>query len=165
MSQIFLGEPTANIKEWIVEHYSPAPVGHAETWVKFSENDTWHEYDIKGAMDKQALIAAGLMKEGGLLPVWIWITSPYAVEIGTDVTSIGNDAFSGCSELTDVTIPNSVTSIGEAAFNHCFSLASVTIPNSVTSIGEKAFSGCTELKSVTIPDSVIIIGPYAFDGC
>jgi hypothetical protein len=35
------------------------------------------------------------------------------------VTSIGNSAFSECSSLTYITIPNSVTSIGNSAFSGC----------------------------------------------
>ena len=70
------------------------------------------------------------------------------VVIPSQITSIGEDAFAGCSGLTSVTIPNSVTSIGLSAFHNCSGLTSVTIPDSVTSIGNNAFKGCTSLASV-----------------
>ena len=46
------------------------------------------------------------------------------------------------------TIPGSVTSIGDDAFSGCASLTSVTIPDSVTSIGNYAFSCCGSLTDV-----------------
>ena len=88
-----------------------------------------------------------------------------SVTIGNSVTSIGDNAFNGCSYLTSVTIGNSVTSIGDNAFKGCSGLTSVTIPNSVTSIGVQSFNGCSKLTSITIPNSVISIGHNAFEGC
>ena len=81
------------------------------------------------------------------------------------VTSIGTNAFNGCSGLTSLTIPEGVTSIGTNAFYGCYGLTSITIPNGVTSIGTNAFSGCSGLTSITIPSSVTSIGDYAFYGC
>ena len=87
------------------------------------------------------------------------------VIIGNGVTTIGKNAFYGCSSLTSVTIPNSVTTIGEAVFRYCSHLTSVTIPNSVTTIGGWAFSGCSSLTSVNIPNSVTTIVNSAFRDC
>ena len=96
------------------------------------------------------------------------ITIPATITNGENtytVTSIGNSAFSSCSGLTSVTIPDSVTSIGNGAFSWCSDLTSVTIPDSVTTIGEYAFFYCTDLTSITIPGSVTSIGNRAFGKC
>ena len=81
------------------------------------------------------------------------------------LTSIGDYAFSYCSELTSVTIPDSVTSIGNFAFWYCIGLTSVTIGNGVKSIGDSAFYYCSRLTSITIPDSVTSIGNQAVEFC
>lgn len=85
--------------------------------------------------------------------------------IPNDVTSIGDYAFVGCSNLTSITIPSGVTDIGYAAFSGCNNLVSITIPNSVMGIGESAFSRCSNLTSITIPNSVTSIGNWAFENC
>ena len=81
------------------------------------------------------------------------------------VTSIGDWAFEGCSDLTSVTIPGSVTSIGKSAFEDCSGLTSVTIPEGVKSIEEGTFRRCSSMTSVTIPGSVKSIENNAFNGC
>ncbi len=83
----------------------------------------------------------------------------------SQLTKIGENAFCGCSQLTEITIPDGVTTIGSSAFNGCSNLASVTIPDSVTTIGGSAFGFCGSLTSVTIPDGVTTIGSYAFRHC
>ena len=57
------------------------------------------------------------------------------------LTSIGDEAFSGCKSMTTVTIPEGVARIGNRAFSGCSSLISATIPYSVTEIGWSAFQG------------------------
>ena len=91
-------------------------------------------------------------------------TSIETVVISHGVTTIGNEAFIGCSALTSVEIPEGVTSIGDEAFNACTSLTSITFPDSLFSIGNVAFK-CTALTTVEIPDCVASIGSSAFFGC
>ena len=81
-----------------------------------------------------------------------------------DVTSIGENAFYGCSSLTTIIIPEGIISIGNHAFDKC-GLTAINIPEGVTSIGEYAFYGCSSLTNITIPESVTIIGDYAFYCC
>ena len=64
---------------------------------------------------------------------------PSSITIGGKeykVTSIGEDAFRCCENLTSITIPSSVTSIGDMAFCCCSSLTSITIPTHITNIDE-----------------------------
>lgn len=68
-----------------------------------------------------------------------------------DMIAIGNSIFSGCSNLTGITISDNVTSIGTYTFSGCSGLTNVIIPDNVTSIGNGAFKECTSLESITIP--------------
>ena len=122
-------------------------------------------YKYKGTMPSNTSI---VIKEGTIS------ISSYAfsgcsglinITIPDSVTSIGYRAFEKCSGLTSITIPDSVTSIGGSAFEDCSGLTSITIPDSVTSIGYYAFYDCTGLTSIIIPNSVTNIDDYAFRGC
>ncbi len=67
-------------------------------------------------------------------------------EINSNTKIISYGAFSGCENLTSVTIPSGVTGIGYEAFSSCTNLTSISIPSSVTSMGDRVFSGCTSLN-------------------
>ena len=81
--------------------------------------------------------------------------------IPNTITSIGNNAFSGCSGLTNISLPDSITSIGNNAFSGCSNLTEISLPNSITSIPSHCFLGCN-LTSIIIPDSVTDISQDAF---
>lgn len=81
------------------------------------------------------------------------------------VKVIGNQAFSFCTNLISISIPNSVTEIGQEAFQYCIRLTSIAIPNGVTNIGRYAFKHCTGLTSVNIPNCETEISYKAFEGC
>lgn len=94
-----------------------------------------------------------------------YCTSLVSVTIPNSVTYIGDYAFSFCTSLTNLTLPNSVTYIGNYAISYCTSLTNVTIPKSVRYIGDYAFSFCTSLTKLVLPNSVTYIGDHAFTGC
>ena len=61
-----------------------------------------------------------------------------------------NNPFYDNYVIKTITISSGVTSIGDFAFNGCTNLTNVTIPDSVTSIGDRAFERCTRLKSINV---------------
>ena len=72
-----------------------------------------------------------------------------SAEIGDCPTKIAGYCFSGCTNLTAVTMTNNITDIGAWSFMGCTSLSSVTIPSSVTFIHQSAFGMCRNLTSIT----------------
>ena len=85
-------------------------------------------------------------------------------EFWEGVTSIVESAFSKCTFLENIELPNTVTSIGDYAFDCCFRLKSIKIPDSITSIGSYVFNRCAFLQKIEIPNTVTSIGYHAFDG-
>ena len=88
------------------------------------------------------------------------------------VTSIANQAFIGCFNLTSITIPSSIKSIGNSAFNGCDALSSIKVDADnvifdsregcnaiIETSSNTVIKGC---KNTTIPNSVTGIGNAAF---
>lgn len=91
-------------------------------------------------------------------------TSLKSIVIPDSVTKL-ESAFSGCTALESVTLSKRLSSIEGATFQNCSSLKSITLPDAVTSIGANAFDGCTSLTSVTTGDFINTVGASAFDNC
>ena len=79
--------------------------------------------------------------------------------------TIGFQAFSGCTGLTNVSLSTNVKTIGAGAFEGCTALQTAKINTGTESIASSAFAGCTKLAEVAIPDSVWGIAPGAFARC
>ena len=84
---------------------------------------------------------------------------------GYTVVGIASDAFTDCSNMVNITIPESVVSIGESAFSGCTALCKILIPGSVVEFNKRAFEGCISLRSVVIMEGVKEIPWCAFNGC
>ena len=81
------------------------------------------------------------------------------------ITSIGSYAFHGCSGLTSLNLPDGITEIGGGTLAGCSGLTSLNLPDGITEIGSDAFSGCSGLTSLTLPDGITEIDSYAFYDC
>ena len=126
-----------------------------------------HEYDGE---NKNVVIPEKL------LSAKVWEISDYAFFGNTDIksvsfesakylTSIGANAFHGCTGLTELEIPDTVTVLGFGAFQGCSELTSAKINGTLEAIPSQCFFGCTKLNKVVISDSVSSLGDYAFAGC
>jgi hypothetical protein len=81
--------------------------------------------------------------------------------------ALGTNVFSGCTNLSSLTIISGLTAIPDFTFDGDTKLpsAAVIIPSTVKRIGFETFAGCTSLTSLTIPASVRNLGDGAFQGC
>ena len=110
----------------------------------------------------------------------IVIPSSFEYEgISYEVTKIKKSAFSGCSSLTSIDIPNSVTSIERDAFSNCNHLKKVIVrdiaawcnvnfeanSNPLLNAGHLYSDEITEITELIIPNSVTSIRSYTFEGC
>lgn len=87
----------------------------------------------------------------------------FTIKDGT--TKIAAGAFSGCTKLTEIVIPDAVRIIEKNTFKGCIGLKSVTLNENITEIGDSAFADCMSLEEINIPAGVKEIGHLAFYGC
>lgn len=98
---------------------------------------------------------------------WYNCTSLRTLNLGNTVTRIPTNGFQGATRIASITITKKVQTIGDYAFNGCINLTNVTVANNsvLNSIGQYAFQNCSNLASINLPNTLTSIGNYAFDGC
>ncbi len=124
---------------WVLKNNTLTITGSGEMTKKNSSDATFGWYDYRSYIQK--------------------------VVIKNGITSIGANAFSGCSLMKSISIPSSVTKIYDGAFNSCEALKTISLPASLTMIDENAFCYCSNLEEISIPSTVTSIGSYAFLDC
>lgn len=89
------------------------------------------------------------------------------ITIGDNITHLSQAAFKGCDRLEKVSFSNknNITSIEPNTFESCTQLSQIVFPTNLQTIGDNAFKGCTAIERVVLPDSVIAIGKYVLNGC
>lgn len=89
------------------------------------------------------------------------------IKLNEGLIEIGSDAFCG-AVITSLTLPNSLTTIGQDAFSGCYQLAEITWPDNKGFTEIKGFAHCTSLPDSifeSLPVTVTSIGYQAFIGC
>lgn len=85
------------------------------------------------------------------------------VELASENAALG--AFSGCTSLKSINLPESLMIIGDSTFSGCTNLEITSLPENLEYIGSHAFEGCQQLTSVKVPDTVKKLKPYTFARC
>ncbi|MDY3819263.1 MAG: leucine-rich repeat protein [Lachnospiraceae bacterium] len=99
---------------------------------------------------------------GGIFSGCVNLTS---VTVQEECTYLTGSMFLDCTSLTTVTLPASIEKIDDSAFSGCSSLTTITLPSNLTVLGEKAFENCSKLQSIALPDGVTSICGSTFSGC
>lgn len=120
-------------------------------------------FKYKGTMPENTKIVIKDGTKGIAVHAFSNCTNLTSVTIPNSVTCIGRGAFSGCKGLTSIAIPNSVTNIGQDVFLNCNNLISMIID--MKNIGSLIFDCCSSLTSLTLSDNVVNIEGSAFSGC
>ena len=143
---------------------------------EYTEDSVWSQFDIQcfGTLiyfdDDSTITVDGDVLTEQIIDNDLSIASKnrgdiISIEIGNNVTEIGEYAFQTCSNLSSLTIGNNVTKIGPYAFVSASNLISLIIPDSVTTIGSYAFATNTHLGGISFGSGVNYIGYAAFRDC
>lgn len=84
------------------------------------------------------------------------------IVIPEGVTSIGDYAFYGCTDLESVTLPSTLKELGKGAFGNCTALRSIDLSSTgLTELPERVLAGASSLSDVILPAGLLKVGREA----
>lgn len=90
-----------------------------------------------------------------------------SLQIGDNLSGIGDYAFYGCTNLQAFTPSNGFNTLGNYAFANCINLKTVNMAyyTNLSTLGHHAFSNCGMLDTFVLPTAVQSIGDFCFENC
>lgn len=163
----------ANNATWTEEVMNK--MGPDATWIPYGEEEIvakgncgekleW-KLDSKGVLH---ISGSGTMKNytyKSEMPWFKYIDQINSVKVEEGVTSIGDYAFYGMPNMTEIQLPKGLKTIGGYAFKNSTKLNKVELPDTITKLGESAFYGCTGLTKINIPEGIYTVWAYTFKNC
>jgi hypothetical protein len=107
---------------------------------------------------------ADFVLQGDALVAYTGEARTVVISDALGIREIGDKAFAH-SAVVSVTLPPGVEAIGDWAFWGCAELTDISLPEGLVRIGDWAFLGCTSLQRLSVPDSLISVGDWAFGNC
>lgn len=156
-------ETDAPVPQKSAQDAAPLSTGAVYTGT-LGENVSWSLDTGTGALTVTGSGAMGDYSFEGS-PLWNYRSYIKSVTIADTVTSVGDNVFQGCSNLTTVDLGSGITKIGDSAFYECKALTEIVLPNNVATISYRSFYACYALTEISIPNTVTTIGGYAFQAC
>lgn len=156
------------------DEFNQYPLGYIFGNTSFANSKSYyqryHSSSLTNIKQSYFRLPAGLKTvtiTGGYIPYGAFsgCNDLTTVSITSDAPVVGPYAFYDCKKLSSLSLPDTVTEIGSYAFQNCLSLTLIDLPTSLTAIRSYAFYNCSALTEITIPANVSTIQPYAFYGC
>ena len=88
-----------------------------------------------------------------------------SVDFGDFIEYIGDYAFAGCTNLTEIVFSEDLKEIGNGAFQECSEIKEIMLPETTRKIGNYSFAGCKMLSDIEFPKALQSIGVRAFSNC
>ena len=133
-----------------------------------SQLEKIYDYEFSYTNDLEKLIFQGSCNKLTYIGAYAFQnhTKLRSFVIPSTVTTIGKNAFQGCTGLTDLTFQEAsqIKTINEGAFSNC-GITSINIPESVERIEREAFRDCSVITKVSLSKNVSYVSPEAFKYC